>query len=59
MFVVLFTQKGMTKLVKVLKVDELPKGFIYFTKTYIVEGTGKKINEEVSKDERVRSEKRK
>jgi hypothetical protein len=58
LFVVLFTQKGMTALVKVLKVDELPKGFIYFTKTHIVEGTGNKINEEVSTDERVRPKER-
>lgn len=44
---------------KVLRVDELPRGFFYVTRTHIVEGTGKKFNEKVMmKDERVRSEKR-
>jgi len=45
---------------KVLKVDELPKGFYYVTRTHIVEGTGKKFNEKVMlENERVCSEERK
>lgn len=32
---------------KILKNDDLPLGFIYFTETHIVEGTGKNYNEKV------------
>lgn len=41
---------------KILRVDELPKGFYYFTDTHIVEGTGKKLVE-VMKHEGLRSKK--
>lgn len=42
---------------KIIRVDELPKGFYYFTDSYIVEGTGKNLVE-VMKREGLRSEKR-
>ncbi|WP_274854857.1 hypothetical protein [Bacillus methanolicus] len=42
---------------KILKVDELPKGFIYFSKTHIVEGTGKKFDGKVMKHEGLHSKK--
>jgi hypothetical protein len=43
---------------KILEVDELPKGYYYFTKTHIVVGTGKKFEEKVIDNERVYSKTR-
>jgi hypothetical protein len=43
---------------KIIKVDELPEGFFYFSDTHIVQGTGK-LKEKGQEDERVYSEKRK
>jgi hypothetical protein len=43
---------------KVIKVPELPKGFIYLTATHKVVGIGEKIDEKVMKNEGIHSEKR-
>jgi hypothetical protein len=40
---------------KILEVDELPEGFYYITKSYVVIGTGKKFDEKVMELERVYS----
>jgi hypothetical protein len=56
--VFVFFLEGVASMRKILKVDELPKGFIYFTKTHIVEGTGLKYDEKVMKNEGVHSKKR-
>lgn len=44
---------------KILKVDELPKGFYYFTEDYMVEGTGKKCDVKEQKHEGLCKKKRK
>jgi hypothetical protein len=43
---------------KVIRTPDLPKDFIYLTKTHKVVGTGENYAEKVMKDERVYSEKR-
>jgi hypothetical protein len=43
---------------KIIKVDELPEGFFYFTDTHIVQGTAK-IKEKEQEHERVHPQKRK
>jgi hypothetical protein len=43
---------------KIIRTPELPKDFIYLTKTHKVVGTGEKNAEKVMKCERVYSEKR-
>lgn len=42
---------------KIIKMDELPKGFFYFSETHIVQGTGK-LKEKEKENERVHPKKR-